>query len=62
MPNYKTVRVEEKVYTRLAQHMLPRESFSETIERLLDTLSEVAGHARALAEIVLATVEKKKEE
>jgi predicted CopG family antitoxin len=61
MPNYKTVRVKEKVYNRLAQHMLPRESFSETIERLLDTLSEVAGITRVLAEIVLATVEKKKE-
>ena len=50
MPNYKTVRVEEKVYNRLAQHMLPRESFSETIERLLDLLEKVGKHVDEVLE------------
>jgi len=50
MPNYKTVRVEEKVYNRLAQLMLPRESFSETIERLLDLLEKVGKHVDEVLE------------
>ena len=35
MSNYKSIRLEEPVYNDLAKRQLPRESISQTLERLL---------------------------
>lgn len=51
MSSYKTVRLEERVYAQLVRRSLPRESFSETIQRLMESLDQVKGHAQALMQI-----------
>jgi len=35
MPNYKSIRLEEHVYTELQRRMKPMESMSQTLEKLL---------------------------
>ena len=51
MPEYKTVRLELQVYTELQQRMRPMESMSQALQRLLEELDEVYGHARAIIEV-----------
>ena len=48
MSEYKSVRLELKVYDELMRLMRPRESISQTIERLLAEMDEMARHARAI--------------
>ncbi len=51
MPNYKTVRLEERVYQELLKRMKPRESMSQTLERLINRFDEVYGHLEAILEV-----------
>lgn len=50
MSNYKFIRAEERVYLDLQARQLPRESMSETIERILRDYDEALGYAQALLE------------
>ena len=52
MPNYKTIRVEERVYADLALHQLPRESMSQVIKRLLQEREEVVAVCRTVEKII----------
>ena len=52
MSNYKTVRLEERVYLALLSYQHPRESLSQVIERLLTKLDELQGHIAALYQVI----------
>ena len=45
---YKSIRVTEKAYNELVQRQLPRESFSEEIERLLGLLEDILGEIHSI--------------
>lgn len=60
MPGYKNVRLEEHVYNELAKRQLPRESLSQTLERLLNEMDEIMGHLDALSPFYHAYLEYKK--
>lgn len=59
MPDYKNVRLEIQVYGEIERRMRPRESFSQTIERLLANLDEVTGWAHKVIQITEADVSKR---
>ena len=48
MSNYKNVRLEEHVYAELEKYQLRRESFSQTIDRLLKILVKSQVYADTL--------------
>lgn len=50
MPEYRNVRLEIHVYEELRKGMLPMESMSQTIQRILNALNEIRGHAEAIVE------------
>lgn len=52
MGNYKSVRLEEQVYQELAKWQLPRESISQTLERLLNIVSRADIQAATLQKIL----------
>jgi len=52
MSSYKSVRLEEHVYRELQLRMLPRESLSQTLERLLNNLDKVEAYACAIGKVV----------
>jgi predicted CopG family antitoxin len=61
MSDYKNVRLEQSVYNELLKRQHPQESFSDEIERLLNYLDELAGHACAITEIIGEAHRAKKE-
>lgn len=52
MNNDKYIHVKSRVYEQLRKRQLPNEDLSQTIERLLNRLDELVGHARALSQVV----------
>lgn len=51
MPDYKNARLELKVYEDIQARMQPRESMSQTMERLLAQLDEARGLSDSLNRI-----------
>ena len=50
MPDYKTIRLKQRVYDDLAKRQRPRESMSQVIERILEWYDEAAGMAHRLSQ------------
>ena len=58
-PRYKIIRVTQVVNGMIAAQQLPRESVSETIERLLGEREALANHARAMLDALRLDSERK---
>ena len=52
MPNDKSIRLAEPIYNRLAKQQLPRESISQTVDRLLTLQEEMQNLAGLFIKLV----------
>lgn len=52
---YKYVYIKYRAYEQLRKHQLPNEDISQTIERVLNSFDEIAGHAQALTQALAKT-------
>jgi len=52
---YKYVYIRSRAYQQLQKHQLENEDISQTIERILESFDEIAGHAQALTQALART-------